>query len=83
MSKPMDYYWQEQLVRTQKKMREWARNQQMSCVHCPLLNISLTNVILDELHLMLRVTGRVHEQYTCTYCITLFLTLKIYSTAYN
>ena len=38
-------------------MKDHAKNQKLSCVHKPLLEIPLENVVLDELHLMLRVTG--------------------------
>ena len=30
-----------------------------SCEHKPLLNVPLCNIVLDELHLMFRVTGSV------------------------
>ena len=57
MSKPEDHYWQDHIVRTLQQIRECARSQKFSCAHQPLLDIPLENVILDELHLMLRVTG--------------------------
>ena len=57
MSRAEDPYWQEPLVRTLQTMKDHANNQKFSCVHKPLLEIPLENVILDELHLMLRVTG--------------------------
>ena len=57
MSKARDYYWQESLVRTLQTMKDHTKNQKFSCVHKPLLEIPLENVVLDELHLMLRVTG--------------------------
>ncbi len=33
-----------------------SRKQRLGCVHPPLLNIDVSNVVIDELHLMLRVT---------------------------
>ena len=58
MSKPQDHYWGEKIARTITGMRADALKSKFSCEHRPLLNISLENVVLDELHLMLRVTGR-------------------------
>jgi hypothetical protein len=57
MSKQQDYYWGDDIVRTQKDIKECAKKSQYSCDHQPLLNIKLENVVLDELHLMLRITG--------------------------
>ena len=58
MSKPMQFYW-EHMVRTIGKCKEWAQQKMFSCAHPPLLHIPLQNVVLDELHLMLRITGTV------------------------
>ncbi len=33
-----------------------SRKQRLGCVHPPLLNIDVPNIVIDELHLMLRVT---------------------------
>lgn len=57
MSKPQDYYWSDHIVRTLHDVKECVKKKQYSCAHQPLLDISLENVVLDELHLMLRVTG--------------------------
>ena len=59
MSKPQNYFWEEPLRRTLDSINKHAKKQQYSCVHQPLVNIKLENVVLDELHLMLRVTGSV------------------------
>ena len=68
MSKARDYYWQESLVRTLQTIKDSANSKKLSCAHQPLLEIPLQNVILDELHLMLRVTG------TCSlFCQTLLV----------
>ena len=56
MSKPKDYYW-ENVVRSLTDIRNCAAKNIYSCEHQPLLNIPLENVVLDELHLMLRITG--------------------------
>lgn len=58
MTKPMNYYWKES-KRTLDDMKRCALKQQYSCEHPPLLEIPLENVVLDELHLMLRVTGKI------------------------
>lgn len=59
MSKPMAYYWEDHIARDIEDFKEWARQNKFSCAYPPLLNIPLQNVILDELHLMLRITGRI------------------------
>ena len=57
MSKPHNYYWEIPLVRSLEDILNCVRNQTYSCVHRPLLNIEVPNIVPDELHLMLRVTG--------------------------
>lgn len=57
MTKPQDYYLGENITRTLEKVKDCAKKNKCSCVHQPLLDIPLENVVLDELHLMLRVTG--------------------------
>lgn len=39
-----------------KKMHQKAKGENYCCVHPPLLNIPLDHIILDELHLMLRIS---------------------------
>ena len=58
MSKPINFYWEEQLARTLAHVQECAKSNRFSCQHRSLVQISLQNVVLDELHLMLRVTGQ-------------------------
>ena len=57
MSKTQDHYWEAKMARTIAGMRADAMTNKFSCEHRPLLNIPLENVVLDELHLMLRITG--------------------------
>jgi hypothetical protein len=61
MSKPEDFYWGD-LARTLSKLKEWATGNKFSCQHQPLIDIELENVVLDELHLMLRVVGKQYLQ---------------------
>ncbi|CAB3983391.1 Hypothetical predicted protein [Paramuricea clavata] len=57
MSKPKDFYW-ESLARSITEIQTHARSSKCSCAHQPLINIPLENVVLDELHLMLRITDK-------------------------
>jgi hypothetical protein len=57
MSKPENYYSEKPIARTLEEIRKCALKQSCSCVHQPLLNVPLDNIVLDELHLMLRITG--------------------------
>ena len=61
MSKPEKYYSEEPLGRTLGEIRKCACNQSYSCVHLPLLNVPLENIVPDKLHLMLRMTGKANE----------------------
>jgi hypothetical protein len=63
MSKPKDFYW-ESLARSITEIQTHARSSKFSCAHQPLINIPLENVVLDELHLILWITG------VCTYCMS-------------
>lgn len=60
MTKPEDFYWGINLKRTLEDIRQCCLKQLFSCERPPLLNIPLENIVLDELHLMLRITGTVH-----------------------
>jgi len=57
MTKPQNNYWEDHIARKLDGIIEDAKKKRHSCEHQPLLNIPLENVILDELHLMLRITG--------------------------
>ncbi|XP_028516288.1 uncharacterized protein LOC114575505 [Exaiptasia diaphana] len=56
MSKPEKFYLQEENARTLNKIKEDYKTRKLSCEHQPLLDIELDNIVIDELHLMLRVT---------------------------
>ena len=58
MTKHQDFYWEEEIVRSIDDIKTCAKTNTLSCEHKPLLDIPLSNVVLDELHLMLRVTGK-------------------------
>ncbi len=58
MTHPENYYWEIPLVRSLDEILQCVRQQKYSCVHPPLLNIDVHNVVPDELHLMLRITGK-------------------------
>ena len=66
MLKEHDFYWGENIARTLKDIHECVNKKIFSCQHKPLLDVKLENVVLDELHLMLRITGEEsylsHEQ---------------------
>lgn len=57
MSKEHDFYWGENIARTLKDIHECVKKNIFSCQYKPLLDVKLENVVLDELHLMLRITG--------------------------
>lgn len=56
MSKPGDAYNKEPLKLTMADVQLFAKTSQYCFVETPLLNIPLDHIILDELHLLLRVT---------------------------
>ena len=60
MSKPDDYYESSLKKRTLEDIKKCCHlkrgNKNFCCVNPPLLNIPLDHIILDELHLLLRVT---------------------------
>ncbi|KXJ10506.1 hypothetical protein AC249_AIPGENE18777 [Exaiptasia diaphana] len=58
MSKPIDFYTTGEIVRTIQDIKEYALKKEYSCEHLLLLNISIENIVIDELHLMLRVTDK-------------------------
>ena len=57
MPKAEKYYSEKPMARTFEEIRKCTRNHSYSCVHPPLLNVPLDNIVLDELHLMLRTTN--------------------------
>ena len=57
MSKSEDF-WMVDLKRDIQNIRSSCMANEFSCERPPLLTIPLDNIVLDELHLMLRITGR-------------------------
>lgn len=58
MTKPEDCYCSGDLRRTLEEMKAVAgKTKNFGCLHQPLLNIPLSNIRVDELHLLLRITG--------------------------
>ena len=60
ISKPADHYNKEPLKRTLDEIKKLcnSKDNNYGCIKEPLLNISLSNVIADELHLLLRITDK-------------------------
>ena len=59
MSKPDDFYECHPMKRTLQEMQAMAKlpkGQNYCCVHQLLLNVPPDHIVLDELHLMLRIT---------------------------
>ncbi len=59
MTRPEDFYWMDDIRRTLDDIRQCCLKHQFSCERPPLLNIPMENIVLDELHLMLRITGMI------------------------
>lgn len=57
MSVPHSYYESPEMKR--KLGPNWHKSP--GCEHQPLFNISLQNIVIDELHLMLRITDRLEQ----------------------
>ena len=59
MSKTEEYYWSEETKRTLEEIAQLCTKMKDNfvCILPPLLNIKLQNVRVDELHLLLRITG--------------------------
>ena len=60
MSKPADFYCSDDMARTMQEIRKLSMktgNGKFGCIHPPLFNVPLQNIVPDELHLMLRITG--------------------------
>lgn len=59
MSKSEQHYESDPLRKALQKIKEFAsksKGENYCCVHDPLLNIPLDHIILDELHLLLRIS---------------------------
>ena len=50
-------FWKSEHGQSNKDIRKCALKGIFSCRHQPLLDINLENIVLDELHLMLCITG--------------------------
>lgn len=60
-SKPLDHYNLVEMKRTLGHIKSMLPLKKYSVINKPLFNIDLDHVILDELHLMIRVTDRLTE----------------------
>ncbi len=58
MSKDLDYYDTGELSRSIQDLKECHNKNKVCCFQPPLFSIDLDHVILDELHLMLRISDR-------------------------
>ncbi|XP_028408194.1 uncharacterized protein LOC114530773 [Dendronephthya gigantea] len=56
MTKSGDYYNQPSMALTLADVKKCASEKQFCCKDMPLLDVPLSNIVLDELHLLLRVT---------------------------
>ena len=61
VSKALEYYSTDPLKRSLKEMQEHQKKGEFCCARTPLFTIDVNNVILDELHLMLRISDRLTE----------------------
>ena len=69
MSKELTF-WENEHGRSNTDIQECALKGTFSCQHLPLLDIKLENIVLDELHLMLCITG---EKSLCAWISALIL----------
>lgn len=60
MSKTLKYY-NEEINRTIEDILEKNKKGECSCVNKPLIEININHNVLDELHLMLRISDRLLE----------------------
>ena len=61
MTKDLDYYNTGELSRSIQEPNEYHAKNKFCCFQPPLFSIDLDHVILDELHLMLRISDRLTE----------------------
>ncbi len=60
MSKPETHYWSDEMKRTLADIKHLCTlKANFGCIKPPLLDITIENVRVDELHLMLRITGKI------------------------
>ena len=55
------YYWEDKMKRTLEELIDFytRKKDNYGCISPPLLNVKLENIRLDELHLLLRITGNI------------------------
>ena len=58
MVKPEDFYWDDDVVRSMSDISKHAQSNSYGCRSEPLVKLPLTHVVMDELHMMLRITDR-------------------------
>lgn len=60
MSKPVSYFWSDEMKRTLEELIDLCtkKKNNFGCISPPLLYVKLENVRIDELHLLLRITGK-------------------------
>ena len=47
--------WSKEIVRSNQEMKLFCSKSNFGCIHPPLLNIELSHVLIDELHLLMRI----------------------------
>lgn len=58
MSKPETHYWSDEMKKTLDGIKHLCTvKDNFGCIKPPLLDIPIENVRVDELHLLLRITG--------------------------
>lgn len=61
MTKDLDFYNTGDMRRTLQEIRDFHSSNKFRCIHPPLFDIELDHVVLDELHLMMRISDRLTE----------------------
>ena len=56
MTKPEHYYNEPPMALSLEQVKKYAESDEFGCKYMSLLEIPLSNIVLDELHLLLRVT---------------------------
>ena len=60
-SKPERYYTDPEFESVRSIEESWCLTNSFGCKHLPLINLPLENVIVEELHMLLRITDRLLE----------------------
>ena len=79
MTKDEMFYYSENMRRTLEEIRCLClkKKHNFGCISPPLLDIELGNVRVDELHLLLRITGLNDTIYICTTIIKSQAVIKV------